>query len=180
PRAYDPARARTLLQQAGASNLQLTITEIGGFTAPGSSALYAEQLSRVGVQATVKTLTFAQYAANVSSIVANAQMFALQGGNQPFAQSGSIFMLSTSALNFWGWLHPDWDAGFKKAQAIFNRKKRNAAYAALQKQFYDQGGMVTWGFNPVINGQRPMLHQVLEAGYGYPHTPDFSQAWLSA
>jgi len=179
PRAYDPARARTLLQQAGATNLELTITEIGGFSAPGSSALYAQQLSRVGVKATVRTLTLAQYSANVASIVQDAQMFALQGGNAPFTQNGSIFLLSTSTLNFWGWLRPQWDARFKTAQAIFDRKKRNAAYASLQKEFYNEGGMLTWGFNPVINGMSPKLHRVLQAGYGYPRSPDFTASWLS-
>ena len=181
-RAYDPDRARQLLQQAGAANLE---TEIHVFNygiqdlGMSSSTLYAEQLKKVGVNAKVVNLPYTPFRANLQSYLNTVPIFGyLASDSLPHTLWGFIYG-ANAPLNYTGWVRQDWDAKLAKARSTLNATERKKLYNELQKQLWDDSGEIVWGWASTIVGRSPHLKGVVDAPDRYTSGPLFKDAWLA-
>ena len=88
-RAYDPARARQLLQQAGATNLSINIHVFNyGISdlSQAATSVYIEQLKAIGVRAKAIDLPYAQFRANLASYLDSVQILSYLNSDLPAPQ----------------------------------------------------------------------------------------------
>ena len=176
---YDPEKAILLLKQAGAENLQLTITTTVG-QAQGSidgAALYAQQLSKVGVKATVQQNTLGQILADVAGFNQTYDIWSASTGQTVLASMNAA--RPTALFNFLGWNPPAWDAKLDSAATTKDPKARLQIYHDLQVQMQSQDGLLDWAQTQTINAAAPKLFGV-EGKYGEQgYAPSFYHSWFA-
>jgi peptide/nickel transport system substrate-binding protein len=178
-RKYDPEKARSLLKQAGADNLQLTITTTVG-QAQGSidaAPLYAQQLSKVGVRATVQQNTLGQILADVAGFDQTFDIWAASTGQTVLASMNSA--RPGALFNFQGWSPAEWVAKLDSAATTKDPKARLQIYRDLQVQMQAEGGILDWGQTVTINAATPKLFGI-ESKYGEQgYAPSFYHSWFA-
>jgi peptide/nickel transport system substrate-binding protein len=181
-RQYDPARARQLLQQAGVTNLELPIYVFNyGTENLGMSAvtLYAEQLKQIGIRASVEDLPYLEFRRNLSKYTPWIPMYSyLQSDIAPSALWFYIYT-KASAFNYTGWFRAQWEARYNQAKKTLDPKKRNALYHQLQRDLWNDGGEIVWGFAQKLSGASPRLHGVVDYPDNYQGGALFTHAWLN-
>jgi peptide/nickel transport system substrate-binding protein len=180
-RAYDPQQAASLLKQAGAEHLSLTLPT--GEAAPGmveSATAFKQQAAAVGVNVTLQKIDAGTYFTN------NLYL------KVPFYQTSNVddfvgttldLLLPNSPYNETHWYNKQWAAEFYKAQAIVNDDQRNAAYRALQAPLWDQGGYMIWGVFETLDATLPTVHGIVpnkSRGFENLGGMYFKNHWLSA
>lgn len=172
-RPHDPARARSLLREAGAENLAVTLTtapEMSGMTE--TATLYAEQLREVGVNVTLDERAAGQLFSDYPAYV-----------RLPFAASYSppvpplsnyVITRAGGAPSAFGFNRPDVDALVRTARSATGEAARRDAAEQAQRILWDEGNSVVPVFVPSINGQAANVHGVAEDLF-----TNFSQAYLA-
>ncbi len=174
-REHDPARARQLLSEAGASDLAVTLTT--GPETPGmveAATLYAEHLKDVGVEVTLQEKPAGQLYADFAAY--SALPFA--GGYASATPPMLIYQIIYQGGNpfGFGWNRPDVDQMVLAARAATTPDDAKEKAAAVQEMLVDEGNTVLPVFKPSMSGQVPNLVGV-EKGLFEQH-PSFVEASL--
>ncbi|GAB7045066.1 ABC transporter substrate-binding protein [Catenuloplanes indicus] len=174
-RPYDPEAARALLAEAGAQNLEVTLTT--GPETPGMvevATLYVENLTQIGVKATLRELPAGQLFADFPAYVKLpfAASFSVPVPPMPLYQS-SYGGKNPSAL---GWNRPDVDAEVTKARAAADPAAAATAAATAQRAMWTDGNTVAPVFKPFITAAVPGVRGVADDLFA--QFPGFSRASL--
>ncbi|ODU06400.1 MAG: ABC transporter substrate-binding protein [Pseudonocardia sp. SCN 72-86] len=175
-RTYDPQRARDLLREAGHENLTVTLTTAD--SSPGqldSATLFAQQAKAAGITVNLETVPAANYAAQVS-------------GQKPLTHNNwwnysldyyyGQTMTSDAPGNS-GWRRPAWDARFYQARGTLDLQTRAELYADLQKELYDEGGLIVHNFVKQPAAVRSTVQGVPRFTLGSDDWANYRSAWLS-
>ncbi|OLT12439.1 ABC transporter substrate-binding protein [Pseudonocardia sp. CNS-139] len=159
-RPYDPDRARDLLQQAGVTGAQVTLTtgpEIPGMVE--TATVYAENLRAVGVDVRIAELPAGQL---YSDFAAFTQLQFAGGYNppQPVLTAYLQSRRAGSPSNF-GFDRPDIDALVATARSSTDAAERDRALAQAQRLQWAEGNSVIPVFKPNLSGRAGSVQGVL-------------------
>lgn len=148
-RPYDPERARSLLRQAGRSDL--TVVLHTSDVAPGildSSTLLAEQAKRAGV-----TIRLKKYPADSywSGPYLKVPFAGTDWGGRPLLPQIQLQTLSKAPYNETEWRKPSYDRLIQRALAQPNPAKRRKLMVDAQRMLWDEGGYIIWGFRNALD-----------------------------
>ncbi|KUO19140.1 ABC transporter substrate-binding protein [Streptomyces dysideae] len=149
-RTQDLDRARSLLKQAGAEKLKVTLDTsavAAGFTEAAS--IFRDQAAKAGVTIDVKTGSKDSY---WSDILDSGTLSCYRSGAMPIEAHISQRLLTDSTTNATKWHHKDFDALYQQAQSTRDRAERTAVYERMQRRLYAEGGFLIWGFADWILG----------------------------
>jgi peptide/nickel transport system substrate-binding protein len=144
-RKYDPEKAKFLLKQAGHDDLEVTL--VTGPILPGvveASQVYAESAKRAGINIKLLQVSADEFW-NTKLYYLKIPFGATWWPAVSFEEWASAQLISSARFNETVWKRPDWDARFRKAQALSDDNKRNTIYADLQREFWDEGGYIVYG-----------------------------------
>ncbi|MEU8891958.1 ABC transporter substrate-binding protein [Streptomyces sp. NPDC048442] len=157
PRKRDVAQARRLFKAAGVSELTLRTSEI----VPGmlsASRLFAQQLAEAGVKLTLDEVPADSYYADLKSL-ATHPFQAFYYINRPASVHLATVTHQKAPFNVTG-TGKDWWRRLAIAQTTIDDNARAKAFAALQQEFYDNGGDVLWGFQEQPDAARKGIEGV--------------------
>jgi peptide/nickel transport system substrate-binding protein len=174
-RPYDPDRARALLAEAGAQNIEVTLTT--GPETPGMvevATLYVENLTQIGVKATLRELPAGQLFADFPAYVKLpfAASYSVPVPPMPLYQS-SYGGKNPSAL---GWNRPDVDAEVGKARSATDPAEAQKAATAAQRAMWYDGNTIAPVFKPFVTAATPGVRGVRDDLF--EQFPGFSRASL--
>jgi peptide/nickel transport system substrate-binding protein len=175
-RAHDPDRARALLRGAGADGLRFTLATADA--SPGfvqAATLLAEQVRAAGMTADVVTTNKDTYYADIlhADAVVNESV-----GAMPIPNYISTHLLSTVAQNVTRYASPEFDAGYRQAQATRDVAARTRIYHDMQSRFRDTGGLLVWGHSDWIGAVAPRVAGVVAAPQNTLNWARFDTVWL--
>jgi peptide/nickel transport system substrate-binding protein len=159
---YDPAKAKQLVQEAGAVGTNLTlITRQGQFPRVDEVAeLFANQVNQTGLKITVQSLEVGQWRTVNSQVKpgqARADLF-LSASSDPVLDSSRTMAqkMRCGGVNS-AWCDEEWTAKFNTAQAL-SGEARSKAFQELWQIAYDQNVMIPlFGLN-FVHGLSPKFH----------------------
>ncbi|MFJ3145345.1 ABC transporter substrate-binding protein [Streptomyces halstedii] len=174
-RAHDPERARTLLKEAGADGMRIQLTT--GPETPGmveTATLFAEDLKKAGVRASVRELPAGQLYADFAAYAA----LPLAGSYQMPIPALSTYQMNTAggSPSAFGWKQTETDALVAKARAESDRAEAKKLGTRAQRTRWEEGNQVLPVFKPNLNAQADGV-----GGIGddlFEQFPGFSQASL--
>lgn len=149
-RAQDLDRARSLLKQAGAEKLRVTLDTsavAAGFTE--AAGIFRDQAAKAGVTIDVRTGSKDSY---WSDVLDNGTLCCYRSGAMPIEAHISQRLLTDSTTNATKWRHKDFDALYQQAQSTRDKASRTAVYERMQRRLYAEGGFLIWGFADWIIG----------------------------
>ncbi|MFE4575263.1 ABC transporter substrate-binding protein [Streptomyces chartreusis] len=149
-RTQDLDRARALLKQAGAENLEVTLDTsavAAGFTE--AAGIFRDQAAKAGVTIEVRMGSKDSY---WSDILDGGTLCCYRSGAMPVEAHISQRLLTDSTTNATKWRHKDFDALYQQAQSTRDRTERAAVYGRMQRRLYTEGGFLVWGFADWIIG----------------------------
>jgi peptide/nickel transport system substrate-binding protein len=169
---YDPEKAKSLLKAAGQSDLKFKLYTSG--VAPGmleSATAWKAQSKAAGINIELVRVPSGNYYSNGKYLKVPAYQTAW--GGLAFEVWAPQALFKSSPYNETHWYRPEWEAAFKKAQAIVNDAKRNAAYKDLQEPIWAEGGYILWGYHPTLNAASSRLQGVRPWSYLNYHPQDW-------
>ncbi|GGX56964.1 ABC transporter substrate-binding protein [Streptomyces fructofermentans] len=157
-RTQDLDRARSLLEEAGASDLRVTLdtsSVAAGFTE--AAGIFRDQAAGAGVTVEVRTGGKDSYWADVLD---SGTLCCYRSGAMPIESHISQRLLTDSTTNATKWAHKDFDALYRQAQATKDDEERAALFGRMQRRLYAEGGFLVWGFADWIIGTAPSVRGV--------------------
>ncbi|HTP30238.1 MAG TPA: ABC transporter substrate-binding protein, partial [Anaeromyxobacteraceae bacterium] len=146
-RTYDPAAAKNLLQAAGYT-LPLKVTLYcadGGAGMIEGAEVLQQSAKAAGFDVTLKKVTPGELY-NPATVLGKVPLgMDFYGGNS-FQQMVFQTMLSNAPTPEFGMNSKAFDKAFYSALAILDPAKRKAAYDAIQKQLWEDGGAIVWAY----------------------------------
>ena len=134
-----------------------------------ATQLLAEQARAVGFDITVKTISPDVYFSQPEQWAKAAGVAFAQVG--AFTDMAPLVYLSSGPYNF-GWRRPAWDSSYDKGVGEQDEAARRTIFDDLQKQLYDSGPDLVWGFAPRLVATAPSVG-------GVDTNPNFGFADLS-
>ncbi len=138
PPAFDPAKARALLAEAGKSDLKLQITTLGESRKVAEAI--AGYLRAVGVQASIRSVTFGAYRKLQREGKIQTLVHQFSSGGVPDSDALITFYFGSKARNYYG--DKDIAAWMKQAGAEFDTAKREAIYRKIFNRINEQAFIV--------------------------------------
>ena len=176
-RAYDPARARELLRQAGKENLTVTLQTADGM--PGmieSATLLVEHANAAGITVKLESVPADTYFTQVA-------------GKQPLTHVGwwnysldyfyGQTMTTGSPSNGTGWRNAAWDAKFTEVRATLDQGRRRVLYHELQEQLWNEGGYILHSFAKRPDAARNDVGGVRAGVPGTDDWANYTTTWLA-
>ncbi len=176
-RHQDIDKAKFLLKQAGAQNLNVTLyssTAIAGMLE--SATIFAQQAKKAGVTVNVNNGPPDTY------FTSKYLKWAFGQTNWPAIPIPNWINESLTSKAFYNethWKRPSFDRLVLKAQAEQDPAKARELWHEVQKILYDQGGYLIWGFAPFLDGVSKKLNGVVPSGFFALGNFDFQHFWLS-
>jgi peptide/nickel transport system substrate-binding protein len=136
PYPYDPDKARSLLAEAGASNLKVDLGSSDG-RYPNDKLVaqaVAAQLGQIGVQATVTT---SDYSAYVQNIIAHKLQFFLIGQVAPVTEINLPQAFLPSGALYQNYKNDQAQSLIQKASQTIDRGQREALYKQIAQTLHD-------------------------------------------
>jgi peptide/nickel transport system substrate-binding protein len=160
-RDYDPERAKALLKAAGQENLRVTL-----LTAPGlyvaAATVFAQQARAAGLRVDLKQVPFDQYFGNQYWLKVGFQQ---TDWGRSFESMAVSTMRRGSPYNETAWRRPAWDKRFTQGQAYRRGSaKRRQIFNPLQKELWNEGGYIVWGYPEIIDFAAPNVRGLLRGG----------------
>ena len=163
-RSRDVARAADLFSAAGVGELDLVASEV----APGllaSAELLAEHLSEAGVALRIEEVPadafFGDFAARMSTPLQTVYYI-----NHPPAVHLPRFVGSGSAVNLTAFATPEFDDALSASQSAVDDAERAEHLLRAQEIEWNDGGMLVWGFSPLIMAHARQVTNVNLVGEG--------------
>jgi peptide/nickel transport system substrate-binding protein len=176
-RVQDIDKAKSLLKQAGQSDLMITL--YSSTVAPGmleSATAFAQQAKQAGVTITVNNGPPNSYFGPnyLKQNFAQTQWpaFALYSWYQQA-------MAPNAPFNETHWDNPAWTKLYNQAQATVDDAKRKELNFELQKILYDEGGYLIWGFYPLLDGLAKNVQGAVPNPNNVLSNFSFQDFWLS-
>jgi peptide/nickel transport system substrate-binding protein len=179
-RQYDPEKAASLLKAAG--HYPFTLPLPSSAALPGmleSATAYKEQAKAAGITVQLQKLDAGSYFANDKYL--KSPTYQTNWG-QSFESQAQDGLFKDSPYNETHWYSKTWAEGFRKAQAIPDADKRNAAYKDLQVPLYKEGGYVVFAFfNTLDAASSKVMGIVPNIASGYENLGgfDFKDHWFA-
>jgi peptide/nickel transport system substrate-binding protein len=177
-RTQDLDRARSLLKQAGAEKLKVTLDTsavAAGFTEAAS--IFRDQAAKAGVTIDVKMGSKDSY---WSDILDSGTLSCYRSGAMPIEAHISQRLLTDSTTNATKWHHKDFDALYQQAQSTRDKAERTAVYERMQRRLYAEGGFLIWGFADWILGTAKSVRGVeTKAPANTLDWARFDKVWLA-
>ncbi|GAA4912828.1 ABC transporter substrate-binding protein [Streptomonospora salina] len=176
-RGRDLDRARRLLREAGAQDLEVALDT--SEAAPGfvdAATLFAEQAAEAGATVDVRVGNQDTY---FSDILDQGVFASYRSGSMPIPNHLALRMVSDAPQNVTGWKRAGFDEAFARAQATADEQERTRRYHELQQELHDDGGLIVWGYTEWINATAASLRGVERDAP--PNTADwarFDRVWL--
>lgn len=157
-RPHDPEQARALLKAAGAENLSVSLyTSDAGPAMLQSATLFAEQAKAAGVTVNLNKVPSDQYYAAGSQFL-KAAFSQDTWSYRTLANALADAYVSKAPFNESHWTRPKWDKLVQQAERTLDTKKRHELWVEIQKELYDQGGFIIWGFMDNLDGVSAKVH----------------------
>ncbi len=173
---YDPAKAKTLLKEAGyADGLQVTLSapQISAFQQ--ISQLVQEQLAAIGVKATLQPVSANDWYAR---IVDGATNFTPTRWTQRPDPDGLLYILfhTKGFQNTTKYNNPDVDALLDRARQTYDQNERKTLYAEVQRKIIQDLPMVPLFFSAEYAAMRDVVHNF---EWIPDQIPRFREVWRS-
>ncbi|MEU3838565.1 ABC transporter substrate-binding protein [Streptomyces sp. NPDC028635] len=147
-RRRDTAEARRLFARAGVDSLTLHAADtVPGFVA--AARLLGQQLKEAGVELKVEQVPADTYYADLKSL-GRIPFQTFYYTNRPAAVHLSATTVKGAFFNVTGLGEPHWKR-LAQAQAVVDDGARQAAFAAVQRDLFDNGGDLLWGFREQLD-----------------------------
>ncbi|GAA0933725.1 ABC transporter substrate-binding protein [Virgisporangium aurantiacum] len=147
-RSRDVDTPRQLFRDAGVSELTLRASDlVPGFMT--AAKLLSQQLQEAGVKLTVQTVPADSFYADLKAL-STVPFQTFYYSNRPAQVHLSAVTNERAVFNVTG-AGPDHWKRLAAAQVTVDNDKRAAAFAELQRDFYDNGGDLLWGFQESID-----------------------------
>ena len=151
-RAYDPARARALLREAGKEGLRVELVTDGAGEA--SALVFSEQAKSAGVTIDVRKVDSATFNGP------DRNNWAITTGEMPargFLATALHVDAPVAANNRTNFHDKEFAALFDQASAEPDVAKRRPLVRQMQQMQRDRGGLIIWGFSNVLNVGAPYV-----------------------
>ncbi len=181
-REQDVEQAKSLLRSAGHDSLtvELTNSPTVGHGFREAAALFQEQAAAAGVRINIKAVESGQYF--------NPETLWLK---MPFAQS---YWTGVEALQKWWaqtlvadapynethWSSAHTDRLYAEVSRTKDDARARELWDELQKEQFDQGGHIIWGFADSLDGLAPRVRGFEPSPSGPLGNWAFAEAWLAA
>ncbi|MFE2167345.1 ABC transporter substrate-binding protein [Streptomyces sp. NPDC059447] len=177
-RTRDLDRARALLKEAGAENLEITLDTAPAATGFVEAAgIFKEQAAEAGVTVDIKVGNKDTY---WKDILDGGTFASYRSGAMPIESHISQRLLTGSTTNATKWRQKDFDDLYQQAQSTRDEKERAALYARMQRRLHDEGGFLIWGFADWIVATAPTVHGVsTDAPANTLDWARFDRLWLA-
>ena len=177
-RTYDPEQAKSLLKQAGHSDLSIEL--VTGDIAQGvinMAEVYAQQAAAAGINAKLRQVTVTDfYGPNYLKWVF-AQDFWYY---QPYFAQVNQATLPGSPYNETHFNNPRYKTLYAQALATLDVTKRTEIAHEMQMIDYNEGGYIIPFFPAVIDGYSPNVNGIVKSKLGASFNSwDFEHMWLS-
>lgn len=149
-RVQDVEKAKFLLKKAGRSDLKITL--YSAKAAPGmleSATAFAAQAQAAGVTISVNNGPADTYFSDKYLKVNFGQS---QWASEPISTWVEQSLITGAPYNETHWHRATFEDLFIRARGELDPVKRKALMFELQKQLWDEGGYLIWGFYPLIDG----------------------------
>lgn len=180
---YDPDRARSLLKQAGQSDMSLdlyTADVTGGLNA--LAVVYAEQAAQAGVQVNIKTLdTSTYYSAGSRGGTYPNRQFSMNQWSLGMPCLSFVYLtnaLQGAPYNETGWGDPQSDALLYDAMSELDPGKAAVKWHAVQEDQFDRGGYTILSNINYVDAYSQKVRGVQTTSTGPCDLYNFRQGWL--
>ncbi|GAB3227208.1 ABC transporter substrate-binding protein [Glycomyces halotolerans] len=151
PRQRDIDTARDLFADAGVTELTLTTAEVvPGMTA--ASQVLKQNLEEAGVTLQLDEIPADTYYADLAAL-ATRPFQAFYYANRPAAVHLAATTHEQAPFNVTGTGSDHWSA-LAEAQTLVDDDAREAAFEAMQREFYEEGGDLLWAFSYQLDAAR--------------------------
>ena len=167
------------MQQTGTYPATANHPSLSGQTVSGRLAIRNGRLAFDAEAARAVDLPYADFRANLDRYLSTVPILSYLNSDIRAPSMWNFVYLSTASLNYTGWRRPAWDARFAQARKTLDPKRRKALYNQLQRQLWEEGGEILWGWASTITGLSPRLKGVLDIPDNYSSGAVFKDAWLT-
>jgi peptide/nickel transport system substrate-binding protein len=180
-RDRDVEKAKSLLKEAGKSDLTITLTSANAFPGADQAAqLLQQQAKDAGVTVNIDQVDVGQYG-DPSALylkMAFAQNYYSYPINLDFPWVTCL--MQNSPANETHWRVPESDALYMQAQAEVDEAKATQVWHDAQKMQFDQGGMIAWGQYDNLDALSKKVQGIQPSAACWCDFWNFGNAWLSS
>jgi peptide/nickel transport system substrate-binding protein len=178
-RAHDPEKARSLLKAAGQEGLTVSLyTSDAGPAMVESATLFAEQAKAAGVTVKLDKVSADHYYDSSGKFLKTA--FAQDTWSYrtlPNAMADAY--VSASPFNETHWKRPKFDALVAQAERTLDAKKRHELWVEVQRELWNEGGFIIWGFIDNLDAISAKVHGVKSSVARPLGRYDFTDTYLA-
>lgn len=172
---YDPERAKKLLKEAGAENLEFTLIS---YTVKPQLAQIAtviqEQLGKIGVKVKHEVLEHQAWLSNVLKS-RNFQASVVPGTGGPEPNSYVMFWTSDNPINFVGMNNPELNKLVPVGQVTLDEKKRKEIYYKIQELGADEAMWMALIYVPTFAAMSKKVQDYVHLPYNVSY---MDSVWL--
>jgi len=166
----DVAKAKALLQEAGVTNLKITLTAQNSFDVPKIATVWKEQLAEAGVIVDIQVVPVDTYYQDSGWLEVDYGItdWGSRATPQPYLQ---LAYITGAKWNESHWSDPELDQLAAQAAAEMDHAKRVDLYKKIQQIFIDRGPIIVPYFEQAVVATSPKVK-------GLNVHPDFSRSTM--
>ena len=157
-RGRDLARATELFATTGVSELDIVTSEV----VPGlvsSAELLLSQLAEAGVALKIEEVPADAFFSDFARVL-STPLQTMYFVNRPAAVHLPTFVGSTAVFNITAFATPDFDEALNASQSTVDDAERAEHLLRAQEIEWNDGGMIVWGYSPLIMAYTPNVTNV--------------------
>ncbi len=157
-RSRDLARAAELFSAAGVSELDIVASEV----VPGlvsSAELLVSQLAEAGVTLTIEEVPADAFFSDFARVL-STPLQTMYFVNRPAAVHLPTFVGSAAVFNVTAFATPEFDAALNESQSTVDDAERAESLLRAQEIEWNDGGLIVWGYSPLIMAYTPNVTNV--------------------